>query len=225
MFSFSFRSRETFSKLLISENLFLLFFLSSSIIDIIYSKIKSRVSFDEETRRLILIAFDSIRVTAIVVNLWLRNTCTRNTDEKEDRINVSLYVRHTIWISFQIPSNLNSPIGDALMDNCWDRITFFNFGWNESAIRRFGGRANGDKFDQFVSPRIEIAEISTRHSSKNLLSLSLSFDSFQRDNFFSTHPPPSSRTKGGHQVFPSKAGRSRFRCKLRIYKLGSPSAR
>lgn len=91
----------------------------------------------------------------------------------ESTRNVSLYVRHTIWISFQIPSNLNSPIGDALMDNCWDRITFFNFGWNESAIRRFGGRANGDKFDQFVSPRIEIAEISTRHSSKNLLSLSL----------------------------------------------------
>lgn len=96
LFSFSFRSRETFSNFLISEkelrNLFPLFFLSPSIIDIIYSKIKSRVSFDEETRRLILIAFDSIRVTAIVVNLWLRNTCTRNTDEKEDRINAQRFV-------------------------------------------------------------------------------------------------------------------------------------
>lgn len=96
--------------------------------------------------------------------------------------------RHTIWISFQISSNLNSPIGDALTDNCWNRITFFNFAWNQSAIRRLAGRANGDKFGQFVSPRIEIAEISTRLSSKNLLSLSFSFDSFRRDNFF--HPSP-----------------------------------
>ena len=123
-------------------------------------------------RKLMLIALELIRFTAVVVNL-------RNTEWKRRWNQV------TIWISFQTWSNLNSPM--LWRTIVGDRITFFNFAWNQSVIHRLGGRANGDKFDQFVSPRIEIAEISTRRKISSLF-LSLSLDSFQRDNFF--HPSP-----------------------------------
>lgn len=129
-----------------------------------------------------LIALELIRFTAVVVNLW-------NAEWKR-RWNQSV----TIWISFQTWSNLNSPM--LWRTIVGDRITFFNFAWNQSAIHRLGGRANGDKFDQFVSPRIEIAEISTR---RKISSLSFSIPS--KGTTFSIPLP--FRTKGGHQVFPS----------------------
>lgn len=104
-------------------------------------------------RKLMLIALELIRFTAVVVNL-------RNAEWKRRWNQV------TIWISFQTWSNLNSPM--LWRTIVGDRITFFNFAWNQSAIHRLGGRANGDKFDQFVSPRIEIAEISTRRKISSL---------------------------------------------------------
>lgn len=77
------------------------------------------------------------------------------------------------------------------MDNCWDRITFFNFPSNESEpIHRWQIRP--------ICLPLETKSRKFRRVTRWKILLSFSFDSLRRDDFFL---PSSFRAKGGHQVF------------------------
>lgn len=105
-------------------------------------KIKSRTLFDEETRtrRLILIYRDLIRVTT-AVNSWLRNASTRNTDETRGRVKAKRFV-------YDIISNFEQFKFRWTIVGIESRFSIFP----RTSPSRYIGRANGDKFDQFVSP-------------------------------------------------------------------------